>query len=92
MSACDNCGLEVCHNCNAGERLITHFPHSVYCSGSGDADYCPACIALLREKGDPRLFAYLRIQALRAQAQEDALAFRSRVDAAEAEVKQYAIA
>jgi len=87
IQACENCGAEYCLD-HYREHLIS-YPHSMYCSGSGDGRYCKKCIETLTARKDPRLMAYLAIQDLRAEADANDKAFRLRVQAAEDRIKLY---
>ena len=88
ISSCDNCGAEYCWD-HRKDNLIS-YPHSMYCSGSGDGSYCKKCVEKLTAAKDPRLLAYIAILDLRTEAEEAGKAFKKRVDAAEARIARYA--
>ena len=86
ISFCLGCGKAVCWDCKEkGE--IESFQHSVNCSGSGDGDFCPACLAKPPEKIRPLLTVYFRIRALRNEARSEYDDFRKRCEKAEADLK-----
>lgn len=67
MDACLSCGVMHCRECQ--ETQGHEYPHALHVSGSGDGYYCNACdTKLLRDGGDKRHAAYVRIAALRIEA------------------------
>lgn len=65
-SACLHCGKVYCYDCR--KLHMVEYTHAVYCSGSGDGDYCRDCDTKLKKKGTNELHsAYLAIHLLKAE-------------------------
>lgn len=87
INICMGCGKAVCWNCKQkGE--IESFSHSVSCSGSGDGDFCPKCLAIPPEEIRPLLTVYFRIKALRNEARSEYEDYKKRCKKAEADLKE----
>lgn len=79
---CLRCGIELCHDC--AKKHGHEYPHSIFCSGSGDGFYCKACDQKLAILGtDKRHNAYAAIQTLRAECESWNASFDKRRKAAE---------
>lgn len=86
---CLCCGTQMCSTC--AEKHGIEYPHSVYCSGSGDGFYCKPCDAKLTASGTDMLHkAYQVIQSLRSELEDWSRAFKQRAKAAETLVKTLA--
>ena len=86
VSICMGCGKAACWNCRQKGEM-ENFSHSVYCSGSGDGTFCPACLVNPPEKIRPLLTIYYRIRALRNEANAEHEDFKKRCKEAEEELK-----
>jgi len=85
-SNCDHCGKEYCYECSKTE--LKEYKHSVYCSGSGDGNYCHKCDAELIASGDKKHIAYRNIANLRNENRGWNEDFKRRSDAAESELSK----
>jgi len=83
--ACDSCAKDFCFEC--GRTKVKEYPHSVHCSGSGDARYCIECDQRLAREGDKRQAKYLVIERLRNESKAYWDDFKRRADAAEQAIK-----
>ena len=82
---CDECGRDYCYDCR--KTRTKEYPHSVYCTGSGDGRYCIECDAALIREGDEKHKAYRQIAFLRAEADLWGTNFKQRYEAAEKTLK-----
>lgn len=80
---CRACGKDVCYECQKTQGV--EYPHSVYCSGSGDGFYCHSCD---KSANDQLHKAYRAIQALRRENDGFYADFRNRTKAAEDRLKE----
>ena len=83
-SQCMCCGKDLCYGCLKTEAK--EYPHSVYCSGSGDGLYCLQCDRNLRDSDDNLHAAYRKIESLRNELKGWSEDFKKRCNDAEAEV------
>lgn len=80
---CLVCGAEYCYDCRAKGKMV-EYPHSVYCSGSGDGAYCVACdTKLLVENKNPLHKAFVTISTLRDESERFQKDFQRRCNDAE---------
>lgn len=82
ISICMGCGKAVCYDCKKKGEIET-FAHSVYCSGSGDGNFCPKCLAAPPDGIKVLLSMYFRIRALRNEASAATNDFKDRCERAE---------
>lgn len=83
---CRSCGKVACYDC--GKRVGTEFPHAVFFSGSDDGFYCVPCQTAPSPASAPLLRAYREIQAIRAHFKAREVEDKTRIDAAEGEVRR----
>ena len=85
LTACINCGVEHCYDCEKTEGK--KYVHAVHFSGSGDGYYCKKCDdELTSSDSNPRHIAYRKIESLRNEANAWSVDFKARANKAESEV------
>lgn len=83
---CMSCGKDICYDCK--KRQALELPHSVYCIGSGDGEYCSQCAADPEVQRTPLFRSYQSIRSLRDELEGFQQRFEARRKVAEEECKE----
>lgn len=80
---CLGCGKDVCYECM--KRVGVEYPHSFWCTGTGDGFYCHDCDA---SDNSALHNAYQTIRSLRLEANGYHENFKARAEAVENRIKK----
>lgn len=83
---CMGCGKDICYECR--KTQATELPHSVYCTGTGDGEYCSKCAADPKIQNTPLFRSYHAVRSLWDELQGFQQSFEIRRKAAEEECKK----
>lgn len=83
---CLRCSKNYCYGCRKKEMV--EYPHAVYCSGSGDVQYCVECNAILYCSHDNAIFnAYFKIKSIRKSLEDYNMEMTQKIEDAENDLK-----